>query len=328
VKAIVQDTYGDVGVLRLDDVDVPAVGPTDVLVRVHAGGVDPGVWHLMTGRPYLVRALGFGLRAPKVRVRGRDVSGVVEAVGSDVTRFVVGDEVYGTCETGSFAELAVSREVRLAHKPVSLTFEQAATVPISGLTALQALRDVARVGSGQQVLVIGAGGGVGSFAVQIAVAHGALVTGVCSAANAELVRSLGAVDVIDYAVEEVDARGAVFDAIIDTAGNRPLSLLRRALSPTGVAAIVGGESGTGAVFGGFERQLGAPLTSLFGGQTLRPVTAKEDAADLDVLTGLIDAGAVRPAVGRVYPLDEAPQAIADNHAGHARGKAVVSVLES
>jgi len=328
VKAIVQNTYGDIDVLRLDDVDVPAVGPTDVLVRVHAAGVDPGVWHLMTGRPYLVRALGFGLRAPKVRVRGRDVSGVVEAVGSDVTRLAVGDEVYGTCETGSFAELAVSREARLARKPAALTFEQAATVPISGLTALQALRDVARVTSGQQVLVIGAGGGVGSFAVQIAVAHGARVTGVCSAANAELVRSLGAVDIIDYSVEEIDARGPVFDAIVDTAGNRPLSLLRRALSPTGVAAIVGGESGTGTVFGGFERQLGAPLTSMFGGQKLRPVTARENADDLEVMTGLIDTGAVTPAVGRVYPLAEAPQAIADNHAGHARGKAVVSVIPS
>ena len=164
--------------------------------------------------------------------------------------------------------------------------------------------------------------------MQIAVAHGAQVTAVCSAANAELVRSLGAVDVIDYAVEEIDARGPVFDAIIDTAGNRPLSLLRRALSPTGVAAIVGGESGKGAVFGGFERQLGAPLTSLFGGQKLRPVTAKENAHDLEVMTGLIETGAVTPAVGRVYPLPEAPRAIADNHAGHARGKAVVSVIPS
>ena len=328
MKAIVQDAYGDIDVLRLDDVEVPAMGPTDVLVRVHAAGVDPGVWHLMTGRPYLVRALGFGLRAPKVRVRGRDVSGVVEAVGRDVTRFAVGDEVYGTCETGSFAELTVSPEKRLAHKPATLTFEQASTVPISGLTALQAVRDVVHVGSGQKLLVIGAGGGVGSFAVQIATAYGADVTGVCSAGNAELVRSLGAVDVIDYAVEEIDSRGPVFDAIVDTAGNRKLSLLRRALTPTGVAGIVGGEAGSGAVFGGFERQLGAPLTSLFGGQKLRPVTAKENAADLEVVTGLIDSGAVTPAVGRVYPLADAPLAIRDNHDGHARGKAVVSVIPS
>ncbi len=326
MKAIVQDSYGDTDVLRLDDVETPGIGPADVLVRVHAAGVDPGVWHLMTGRPYLVRALGFGLRGPKVRVRGRDVAGVVEAVGAEVTRFAVGDDVYGTCETGSFAELAVSREKRLAHKPVSLTFEQAATVPISGVTALQAVRDVVHMGAGQKLLVIGAGGGVGSFAVQIATSYGVEVTGVCSAGNADLVRSIGAVDVLDYAVDEIDSRGPVFDALIDTAGNRPLALLRRALTPTGVAGIVGGEAGSGAVFGGFERQLAAPLTSMFRAQKARPVTAKENSADLEDLTRLIDSGAVRPSVGRVYPLADAPQAIADNRAGHARGKAVVRVL--
>ena len=326
MKAVVQDTYGDADVLRLDDADVPPMGTHDVLVRVHAAGVDPGVWHLMSGRPYLVRAMGFGLRAPKVRVRGRDLAGVVEAVGTGVTRFAPGDEVYGTCESGSFAELAVSRESRLARKPRSLTFEQAATVPISGVTALQAVRDVAKVSVGHRVLVIGAGGGVGSFAVQVATGLSARVTGVCSAGNADLVRSLGAVDVIDYAVEEVDSRGPVFDAIIDTAGNRPLSVLRRALTPTGRLAVVGGEQGGGAVFGGFERQLLAPLTSMYGKQKLRPVTAKENAADLEVMTRLIEAGTVTPAVGRVYPLAEAAQAIRDLHEGHARGKAVVSVV--
>jgi NADPH:quinone reductase-like Zn-dependent oxidoreductase len=326
MKAIVQDTYGDADVLRLDDVETPRFGPADVLVRVHAAGVDPGVWHLMTGRPYLVRALGFGLRAPKVRIRGRDLSGVVEAVGADVTRFVVGDEVYGTSETGTFAELAVSPEKLLAKKPTSLTFEQAATVPISGVTALQAVRDVVKVGSGQKLLVIGAGGGVGSFVVQIAASYGVEVTGVCSAGNADLVRSLGAVDVIDYAVDEIDSRGPVFDAVIDTAGNRPLSLIRRALTPSGVAGIVGGEAKAAAVFGGFERQLAAPLTSMFHTQKARPVTAKENSADLEELARLIDSGAVTPAVGRVYPLADAPQAIADNRAGHARGKAVIRVL--
>lgn len=326
MKAIVQDTYGSTDVLRLDDVAAPEVGPGDVLVRIHAAGVDPGVWHLMTGRPYLVRALGFGLRAPKVRIRGRDLAGVVEAVGADVTRFAVGDEVYGTSETGTFAELAVSPEKLLAKKPTSLTFEQAATVPISGVTALQAVRDVVKAGAGQKLLVIGAGGGVGSFAVQIATANGVEVTGVCSAGNADLVRSLGAVDVIDYAVDEIDSRGPVFDAVVDTAGNRPLSLIRRALTPTGTAGIVGGEAGSGAVLGGFERLLGAPLTSLFRGQKLKPVTAKENSADLEELARLIDSGAVTPAVGRVYPLADAPQAIADNRAGHARGKAVIRVL--
>jgi NADPH:quinone reductase-like Zn-dependent oxidoreductase len=323
VKAIVQDTYGDTDVLRLDEVETPRVGPTEVLVRVHAAGVDPGVWHLMTGRPYLVRALGFGLRAPKIRVRGRDLAGVVEAVGADVTRFAVGDEVYGTCETGSFAELAVSPEELLARKPASLTFEQAATVPISGVTALQAVRDVVQVGAGQKLLLIGAGGGVGSFVVQVAASYGVEITGVCSAGNADLVRSLGAVDVIDYAVDEIDSRGPVFDAVIDTAGNRPVSLLRRALTPTGVAGIVGGEAGSGALFGGFERQLAAPLTSMFRAQKARPVTAKENSADLDELARLIESGAVTPAV---YPLADAPTAIADNHAGHARGKAAIRVL--
>jgi NADPH:quinone reductase-like Zn-dependent oxidoreductase len=326
VKAIVQDSYGDADVLRLDDVAAPAPGPADVLVRVHAAGVDPGVWHLMTGRPYLVRALGFGLRAPKVRVRGRDLAGVVEAVGSDVTRFAVGDEVFGTSETGTFAELAVSPEKLLARKPTSLTFEQAATVPISGVTALQAVRDVVHASAGQKLLVIGAGGGVGSFVVQIAASYGVEVTGVCSAGNADLVRSLGAVDVIDYAVDEIDSRGPVFDAVIDTAGNRPLSLIRRALTPSGVAGIVGGEAGSGAVFGGFERQLAAPLTSMLRAQKVRPVTAKENSADLEELARLIDSGAVTPAVDRVYPLAEAPQAIADNRAGHARGKAVITVV--
>ena len=326
MKAIVQDTYGDTDVLRLEEVETPRVGPTEVLVRVHAAGVDPGVWHLMTGRPDLVRALGFGLRAPKVRVRGRDLAGVVEAVGADVTRFVVGDEVYGTCETGSFAELAVSPQKLLSKKPMSLTFEQAATVPISGVTALQAVRDVVKVGAGQKLLVIGAGGGVGSFVVQIAASYGAEVTGVCSAGNADLVRSLGAVDVIDYAVDEIDSRGPVFDAVVDTAGNRPVSLLRRALTPTGVAGIVGGEAGAGAVFGGFERQLAAPLTSMFRAQKARPVTAKENSADLDELARLIDSGAVTPSVGRVYPLADAPIAIADNRAGHASGKAVIRIL--
>lgn len=326
MRAIVQDTYGDADVLRLDDVETPQIGPADVLVRVHAAGVDPGVWHLMTGRPYLVRALGFGLRAPKVRIRGRDLSGVVEAVGADVTRFAAGDEVFGTSETGTFAELAVSPEKLLAKKPTSITFEQAATVPISGVTALQAVRDVVKVGAGQKLLVIGAGGGVGSFVVQIATSYGVEVTGVCSAANADLVRSLGAVDVIDYAVDGIDSRGPVFDAVIDTAGNRPLSLIRRALTPAGVAGIVGGEANPAAVFGGFERQLAAPLTSMFRAQKARPVTAKENSADLEELARLIDSGAVTPSVGRVYPLEEAPQAIAYLRAGHAHGKYVVRVL--
>ena len=221
MKAVVQDVYGSADTLRFGDIEVPVIGDDEVLVRVRAAGVDPGVWHLMTGHPYLVRLMGMGVRRPKVPVRGRDLSGVVEAVGSHVTRFRPGDEVYGVTTFGSFAEYARSREIDLARKPVNLTFEQAAAVPVSGITALQALRDVGRVQPGQQVLVIGAAGGVGSFAVQLARAFGARVTGMCSTAKIDLVRSIGAEDVIDYTREEVDARGPQFDLIIDTAGRRP-----------------------------------------------------------------------------------------------------------
>jgi NADPH:quinone reductase-like Zn-dependent oxidoreductase len=231
VKAVVQDVYGSVNTLRFGDIELPVIGDDEVLVRVRAAGVDPGVWHLMTGRPYFVRLMGMGVRRPKVPVRGRDLSGV-EAVGSRVTRFRRGDEVYGVTSVGSFAEYSGSRESDLARKPANLTFEQAAAVPVSGMTALQSLRDAGGVQPGQHVLVIGASGGVGSFAVQLAHAFGARVTGMCSTAKTDLVRSIGADDVIDYTREEVDARGPQFDLIIDTGGRRPLSLLRRALTRT------------------------------------------------------------------------------------------------
>jgi NADPH:quinone reductase-like Zn-dependent oxidoreductase len=325
MRAIVQDVYGSADVLELRDVDRPSVGDDEVLVRVRAAGVEPGVWHLMTGEPYLVRAMGFGLRRPKVPVRGRDLAGVVEAVGARVTRFHPGDEVYGTCESGSFAEYAVAREQRLASKPANVSFEQAAVAPISGVTALQALRDSGRVQPGQQVMVIGAAGGVGSFAVQIAKALGASVTGVCSTSKADLVRSLGADDVIDYTRDEIDRDGARYDAIIDTAGNRPLSLLRRAMRPRGTLVLVGGEHGGGRVFGGFDRQLRAPLVSMFVGQRLNGLIAKERAEDLEALTQLIESGAVKPVIERTYTLVEAPDAIRYLAEGHAAGKLVVTV---
>ena len=267
MKAIVQDVYGSADVLELRNIDRPPIGDEEVLVQVHAAGVDPGVWHLMAGEPYLIRAMGFGLRAPKVKVRGRDVAGVVAAAGARVTRFRAGDEVYGTCESGSFAEYAAAQEKRLAAKPAGLSFEQAAVVPISGVTALQAVRDSGRVQSGQQVMVIGAAGGVGSFAVQIAKASGARVTGVCSSSKAGLVLSIGADDVIDYTRDEIDCHGARYDVVIDTAGNRPRSLLRRTMTPHGTLVLVGGEHGGGRVLGGFDRQLlRAPLVSMFAGQ--------------------------------------------------------------
>ena len=325
MKAIVQDVYGPADVLKLRDIDRPSIGDREVLVQVRAAGVDPGVWHLTTGEPYLVRAMGFGLRKPKVAVRGRDVAGVVEVVGAHVTRFRPGDEVFGTCESGSFAEYAAAPEKRLARKPANVSFEQAAVVPISGVTALQGVRDCGRVKPGQQVIVIGAAGGVGSFAVQIAKAFGATVTGVCSTSKADLVRSLGADDVIDYTHDEIDCHGARYDVVIDTAGNRPLSVLRRAMTPHGTLVLVGGEHGGGRVLGGFDRQLLAPLVSMFAGQRLRGLIAKERAEDLESLTRLIESGAVTPVIDRTYALADAPDAIRYLAEGHAAGKAVVTV---
>ena len=326
MKAIIQDVYGPADVLALRDIDRPSVGDDEVLVRVRAAGVDPGVWHLMTGRPYLLRAVGFGLRRPKVPVRGRDLAGVVEAVGARVTRLRPGDEVYGTCESGSFAEYATARQDRLAIKPANLSFEQAAVTPISGMTALQGLRDCAGLRPGQRVMVIGAAGGVGSFAVQIAKAFGATVTGVCSTAKVDLVGSLGAADVIDYTHSRIDVNGARYDVIIDTAGNRPVSLLRRALTPRGTLVLVGGENGGGRLLAGYDRQmLRAPLMSIFTSQRLRNLMAKEHAADLEELRRLIDSGAVTPVIDRAYPLADAADAIRHLAQGHAAGKTVVTV---
>ncbi|GAC1483061.1 MAG: NAD(P)-dependent alcohol dehydrogenase [Pseudarthrobacter sp.] len=323
MKAIVQDVYGDSDVLRLRDIPRPAPGSGEVLLQVRAAGVDQGVWHLMTGRPYLVRLFGFGLKKPKVPVRGREVAGVVNAVGPGVTRFRPGDEVFGTCE-GSFAEYVCAKETLVARKPASLTFEEAAAAPISAVTALQAVRDAGQVGAGQKVLVIGAGGGVGSFAVQLAKDFGAEVTGVCSTGKVDLVQSLGADHVIDYTRDDFAPAGVRYDVIIDTAGNRRLSVLRKALTPQGTLVIVGGEGG-GDVTGGFERSMAAPLASLFSGQKLKGLVARENHQDLEALTGLFEAGRVKPIVDKVYSLAEAPAAIAYLHAGHARGKVVVRV---
>jgi len=325
MKAIVQDVYGSADVLELRDIDRPSIGDDEVLDQVRAAGVDPGVSHLMTGEPYLVRAMGFGLRKPKVPVRGRDVAGVVEAVGARVTRFRPGDEVYGTCEGGSFAEYAAAPAGRLASKPANVSFAQAAVAPTSGVTALQGVRDCGRVQPGQQVMVIGAAGGVGSFAVQIAKALGARVTGVCSTSKADLVRSLGADDVIDYTHDEIDCNGGRYDVVIDTAGNRPLSMLRRAMTPHGTLVLVGGEHGGGRVLGGFDRQLRAPLVSMFAGQRLRGLVAKMRAADLQAMTRLIESGAVTPVIDRTYALADAPDAIRYLAGGHAAGKVVVTV---
>ncbi len=322
MKAIVQDRYGSSNVLELRDIDKPKVGDGDVLVRVHAAGVDRGVWHLMTGLPYLVR-LGFGLRAPKTRVRGMDVAGRVEAVGKNVTQFQVGAEVFGICD-GSFAEYACAREDKLVPKPSNLTFDQAAAVPVSACTALEGLRDVAKVQTGQKVLIIGASGGVGTFAVQLAKSFGAEVTGVCSTTKVELVRSIGADHVIDYMREDFAQMDQHYDVIFDIAGNRSLAHLRSALTPQGTLVIVGGEGG-GRWFGGVDRQIRGLLLSPFVSHNLRTFISAERNEDLEFLKELIEAGKVAPVIDRTYALSEAPEAIRYLEEGHARGKVVITV---
>jgi NADPH:quinone reductase-like Zn-dependent oxidoreductase len=324
MRAIVQDRYGPepAEVLRLAEIDRPTIGHDEVLVRVRAAGVDRGTWHIMAGLPYPLRLAGYGLRAPKDRVRGREVAGQVELVGSAVTRLQVGDAVFGIAE-GSFAEYAPAREDKLARKPANLTFEQAAAAPVSGLTALQAVRDRGRVQPGQRVLVIGASGGVGTFAVQIAKAFGAEVTGVCSTSKVDLVRSLGADHVIDYTVDDTD-HGQRYDVILDTGGHRSLRRLRRALTPRGTLVIVGSETG-GRWLGGFDRSVRAMLMSPFLRQTLAPLANSENAGDLIALTELVESGRVTPVIDKTYPLGGATAAIQRMQAGQARGKLVVCV---
>jgi NADPH:quinone reductase-like Zn-dependent oxidoreductase len=323
VKAIARDTYGSVDVLELRDVPRPVAGEGEVLVRVHAAGVDAGVWHLLTGLPYLLRLMGYGLRAPAVPVLGREVAGRVEAVGAGVTRFRPGDEVFGFCE-GAFAEYAMAAEGRFAARPANLTAEQAAAVPLSAVTALQALRDAGRVRAGQRVLVIGAAGGVGTFAVQLAKVFGAHVTGVCSTTKTDLVRSLGADDVLDYTREDYADGARRFDLVLDTAGNAPLSRLRRALTPRGTLVIVGGEGG-GRWLGGTDRVLRALLLSPFVRQRLRGLFSAERGEDLEALKELMEAGGVTPVVDRTYPLGELPEAIRYLRESRARGKVVITV---
>ena len=320
MRAIVQRTYGTADTLSLGEVARPAIGSGEVLVEVRAAGLDRGTWHLMAGVPYAAR-LAFGLRAPKNPVPGFDVAGVVVAVGPGVTRFALGDEVFGIGK-GSFAEFTAAREDKLAHKPARLTFEQAAAMPISGLTALQGLTDVGRLAAGQRVLVIGASGGVGTYGVQIAKALGAHVTGVCSAAKADLVRALGADHVIDYASDDFAAGGETYDLILDIAGNASISRLRRALTPTGTLVITGGEDG-GPLTGGLDRQLRALVLSRFVGQRLTAFISKEHFTGLERLAALAGEGKIVPAIERTYALADAPEAMRHLASGQARGKLVI-----
>ncbi|MEU5399797.1 NAD(P)-dependent alcohol dehydrogenase [Streptomyces sp. NPDC005963] len=322
MKAVLQDAYGPADVLKLQDVERPTVQAGEVLVRVEAAALDAGVWHLMTGRPLLLRLMGFGLRRPSVRIRGREVAGRVEAVGSGVTRCRPGDEVFGFCE-GSFAEYASAPEDRFVVKPPNLPLDRAAALPISGVTALQALRDSGRVRPGQRVLIIGAGGGVGTFAVQLAKSMGATVTGVCSTAKTELVRSLGAAEVIDYTREGFAERPERYDLIVDTAGGRPLSVLRRALTPRGTLVIVGSET-DGRLLGGTDRVLRALLLSPFVRHSLRGLFSVERTEDLQTLADLVAAGDLVPVVDRTFPLDQVPEAIAHLRDGRACGKILIT----
>jgi NADPH:quinone reductase-like Zn-dependent oxidoreductase len=323
MRAIVQNKYGEeaADVLRLEHIDRPEIGDEDVFVRVHAASVHIGDWHVMTGLPYLLRVVGFGLRAPKVQVRGMDVAGTVEAVGHSVTRFKAGDDVYGTCD-GSFAEYAATRQDTLAPKPANLTFEQAAAIPTSAIAALQALRDAGGLTTGQHVLLVGASGGVGLFAIQIAKAFGAEVTAVCSTAKVDLVRSLGADHVIDYTQEDFTQSEQRYDLILDMGGNRSLKQVRRALRPTGTLVSVGSEQGNRWVGG--KGWIQAMLLSRFVRQ-LRPLASQPNQADLQFLTELIEAGKITPVIDKTYQLSEVPDAIRYLRAGQARGKIIIAV---
>jgi NADPH:quinone reductase-like Zn-dependent oxidoreductase len=323
MKAIVQERYGPPEDLHLEEIDQPDMGANEVLVKVHAAGMDRGTWHSMTGQPYLMRIMGFGFGRPKNRVAGLDVAGTVVAVGSDVTRFHASDEVFGISR-GSFAEYAAAREDKLAGKPPNLSFEHAAIVPISGGTAIQGLRDAGRVEAGQQVLIIGASGGVGTYAVQLAKALGAEVTGVCSTGKVDLVRSIGADHVVDYTKEDFANGDRTYDLILDVGGNSPLSRLRRGLAPKGTLVIVGGEGG-GKWTGGFGRQIRALGLSPFVGQRLTMLASKEHYTHVEAVSRFIEAGQVTPIVDRTYALAEVPDAMRHLEAGHVRGKIVITI---
>ena len=320
MRAIVQDVYGSADRLRLSEIERPVIAADEVLVQVRAAGVDRGTCHLMRGEPYLMRILGFGFRGPKNRVPGLDVAGTVVAVGADVTRFQAGDEVFGISR-GSFAEYAAAPEAKLVRKPAELSFEQAAVVPVSGLAALQGLR-AGRIKAGQKVLIIGASGGVGSYAVQLAKAFGATVTGVASTAKAGLVRSIGADQVIDYTREDFADGRQHYDLILDIGGNSRLSRLRRALTPNGTLVIAGGEGGK---WTGVGRQLRALMLSPVVPQRLTMYISAHRQGDLEALRQQVEAGHVTPVVGKTYPLPEVPEAIRHLEGGRARGKLAITV---
>ena len=321
MHAVTRDRYGPPDVLRFRETAIPAVRDDEVLVRVHAAAVNPADSHATRGVPYIARLMGYGLLRPKHAIPGTDLAGRIDAVGASVTRFQPGDEVFGFA-TGAFAEYAAVPGRSLVRKPANLTFEQAAAVPTAACTALQGLRDRGRVQPGRRVLIVGASGGVGSFAVQIAKAFGAEATGVTSTRNVDLVRSTGADHVVDYSHEDFTSNGRRYDVILDLAGNQPLSACRRALEPTGTLVVVGGQNARSLT--GMGRFARAALMSPLVRQSLRPLFAKQNPSDLAVLNDLIEGGKVLPVIDRAYALADARDALRHVENGHARGKVVIT----
>jgi NADPH:quinone reductase-like Zn-dependent oxidoreductase len=322
MKAIVYHQYGSPDVLQLQEIDKPAVRNDGVLVRIRAAAANPYDWHFMRGEPYFMR-LFIGLRTPKAHGLGVDFAGQVEAVGKNVTQFHPGDEVFGMCK-GAFAEYLCTPENQLALKPTNLTFEQTAAVPLAALTALQGLRDTGQLQPEQKVLIIGASGGVGTFAVQIAKEFGAHVTGVCSTRNLELVRSLGANHVIDYTQEDFTQSGQQYDVIFQLAGTHSPSHCRRALTHKGRLVLSSGDS-DGRWIGPVDRLIKAAVLSPFVSQKLGMLNTKRSRKDLQYLTELIEAGKVTTVIDRTHSLGEVPKALRYLEQGHARGKVVITV---
>lgn len=321
MRAVTQSRYGDSSALALAEIDRPTMGPGEVLLEVRAAAVDRGTEHLMTGRPWLLRLAGFGLLRPKQPVPGLDVAGVVRAIGADVTRFAPGDEVFGIAN-GSFAEYATAAESKLANKPGGLTFEHAAASAVSGITALQALTDVGHLEPGQSVLVIGASGGVGTFAVQLARAQGGVVDGVAGTQNLPLVSSLGARTVFDHRTTDIADIPERYDLIVDIGGRNPIRTLRRLLTPTGTLVLVGGENGN-RVTGGIGRQLRAIALSPFVRQRLTMFLSTEHHSFIERLAAFLESGEVVPTIGGRFPLEQAIDAVRQLESGRASGKTVI-----
>jgi NADPH:quinone reductase-like Zn-dependent oxidoreductase len=324
MQAFIRSRFGSPDVLSLQDAPIPPVGPGEVRVRVRATSANPWDWHFLRGTPYIARLSAAGFRRPKHTILGGDIAGEVDAVGPGVSRFRPGDAVFGFIGFGGYAEYAVASEDVLAHAPAGLSFEEAATVPLAATTALQGLRDIGGIEAGQKVLIVGASGGVGSFAVQIAKALGAHVTGVASGANLDLLRSIVADEVIDYRRDDVTRSGERYDLILQLAGETGASAFRRILTPKGTLVLSSGDS-KGRVLGPFTRIIRAVLLSKFVSQAIKPFNVKPNAADLDALRGLIESGRITPVVERTYPFSQLIDAIRHVESGRARGKVAISV---